>query len=1034
MALVAMTASMAAPSSATSQGGGGATLVGVPVKPAASTVVNMGELARWQALHPSSAPVRPRVNEQNEEFESDEEPGAIGLPPSTEVTPPPFIPFLASPSPTLSFMGLDDIPMADSNYIVIPPDVDGAVGLTKILEGLNNNYRIMNKANGSTISTVGTATFWNGTGATLNTLTDPRTIYDPYNNRWIAVMISDFSASLHNSSIEVGISQTSDPSGAWYLFRYVMWETSSISNCDFPILGFNKNWVCITVNMYNQGGTSLTGGKTLVLYYPDLRNGVSTSYTFTHTTGNVFCRAPCVTYSTTSDTLYLVDHISSGSATYAVDKITGTGPGKPTYTAGASQSRTGGGWVAPSGNIQPQSAPNSGTSACSGSPCPVETQDAYVRSAPVYRGGIIYYAQTVGLPAGTLTHTGVQWTKLNTPSGSYLEGGRLEDPTATSTNGGKWYDNVHIAVNAAGDFVLGFTQFSSAQHPSAGYAMHLASDGAGTIRDAYIYHAGEDYYHKTFSTATGRNRWGDFSTCQVDPSDDQSLWVLQEYGKTRTGTDDGNTGSNSSRWSTWWAQVSPSGTFTITASAGPNGTISPNGAVVVNAGANQTFTITPNAHYHVADVLVDGVSVGAVTSYTFTNVQANHTISASFAIDTYTITASAGANGSISPSGSVTVNYGANQSFTITPNTDYHVADVLVDGVSVGAVTSYTFTAVSANHTISASFAIDTYTITATAGANGSISPSGAVSVSAGANQSFTITPDPGYHVADVLVDGVSVGAVTSYTFTNVTANHTIDASFAIDTYTITATAGANGSISPSGAVSVSAGANQSFTITPDPSYHVADVLVDGVSVGAVTSYTFTNVQANHTISASFAIDTYTITASVGANGSISPSGAVSVNAGASQAFTITPDTGYHVDDVLVDGASVGAVTSYTFTNVTADHTISASFAEDSPTAIVADRLPAPASLAIASALPNPFTGHIDFLIGTPARARVGLTVWDGNGRRVASLPPRNVNAGYTAFAWDGVGSDGQELASGVYILRVEAGNHSATRRIVKLR
>ena len=59
--------------------------------------------------------------------------------------------------------------------------------------------------------------------------------------------------------------------------------------------------------------------------------------------------------------------------------------------------------------------------------------------------------------------------------------------------------------------------------------------------------------------------------------------------------------------------------------------------------------------------------MGAVTSYTFTNVTADHTIAASFAIDTYTITASAGANGSISPSGAMTVNYGANQTFTITP-------------------------------------------------------------------------------------------------------------------------------------------------------------------------------------------------------------------------------------------------------------------------------------------------------------------------------------------------------------------------------
>jgi uncharacterized protein YjdB len=78
--------------------------------------------------------------------------------------------------------------------------------------------------------------------------------------------------------------------------------------------------------------------------------------------------------------------------------------------------------------------------------------------------------------------------------------------------------------------------------------------------------------------------------------------------------------------------TAPVVTFTLTASAGSNGVISPTGVTTVNSGANQTFTITPNAGYHVAGVLVDGASVGAVTSYTFTNVLANHTISASFAI------------------------------------------------------------------------------------------------------------------------------------------------------------------------------------------------------------------------------------------------------------------------------------------------------------------------------------------------------------------------------------------------------------------
>ena len=95
------------------------------------------------------------------------------------------------------------------------------------------------------------------------------------------------------------------------------------------------------------------------------------------------------------------------------------------------------------------------------------------------------------------------------------------------------------------------------------------------------------------------------------------------------------------------------------------------GSVSVSHGANQAFTITANTGYQVSSVTVDGTSVGAVSSYTFSNVTANHTISATFSVRTYTITASAGTGGTISPTGAVSVNHGANQTFTITANTGY---------------------------------------------------------------------------------------------------------------------------------------------------------------------------------------------------------------------------------------------------------------------------------------------------------------------------------------------------------------------------
>jgi hypothetical protein len=74
--------------------------------------------------------------------------------------------------------------------------------------------------------------------------------------------------------------------------------------------------------------------------------------------------------------------------------------------------------------------------------------------------------------------------------------------------------------------------------------------------------------------------------------------------------------------------------FTITASAEPIGSITPSGAVVIDYGSSQTFTITPSAGASINTVTVDGSSVGAVSTYTFSNVTANHTISAAFSCPT----------------------------------------------------------------------------------------------------------------------------------------------------------------------------------------------------------------------------------------------------------------------------------------------------------------------------------------------------------------------------------------------------------------
>jgi hypothetical protein len=111
--------------------------------------------------------------------------------------------------------------------------------------------------------------------------------------------------------------------------------------------------------------------------------------------------------------------------------------------------------------------------------------------------------------------------------------------------------------------------------------------------------------------------------------------------------------------------------------------------------------------------------------------------------------------------------------------------------------------------------------------------------------------------------------------------------------------------------------------------YEVNTVLVDGSPVNTGNSYTFTNVQEDHSIAVTFSSitsTTYTITATSGVNGTISPSGNVVVNEGSSQTFTFQPNMGYEVDSILVDGSYMGSDTTYTFIDVQENHSIHVTF------------------------------------------------------------------------------------------------------------
>ena len=475
-------------------------------------------------------------------------------------------PLTPSPAAVQNFQGESDEAKGGgpAGTFTTPPDTMGAVGINRVVSYVNNNIVVQDKSTGAQLSLASLDAFWAASGAT-NPF-DPRIQYDPYNNRWLIAAVSN--AETASSSILVGISDTSDPQGTFTLFRFIVGCAPGGAGCDaqgewadFPMLGFNKNWVAIGWNQFTTNMDEFTDGRILVIDYPTMRTGIASAIAFIGSSD--FCLHPATTLSPTEDTLYVPVHVSSAQATYRLHRITGS-PSTPVFNEDLeTRIRPGGSWTQPNGDVLPQQCiPGVGapTQTCPPTLRAADVGDAFIRSNVVFRNGKIYYPQTIALPAGALTidsHFAAQWTVLNT-DGTFFDGGRVEDAAATRTNGGKHYAYASLAVNRNNDVLLGFSEFESDDYIDAGYAYRLGTDAPGTMRDAIIYKEGEDYYSKTF-TGT-RNRWGDYSHTVVDPVNDRDMWTIQEYAKLRVGST--GQGSNDSRWGTWWAKVA--------APAGPN--------------------------------------------------------------------------------------------------------------------------------------------------------------------------------------------------------------------------------------------------------------------------------------------------------------------------------------------------------------------------------------------------------------------------------------------------------------------------------
>ena len=318
--------------------------------------------------------------------------------------------------------------------------------------------------------------------------------------------------------------------------------------------------------------------------------------------------------------------------------------------------------------------------------------------------------------------------------------------------------------------------------------------------------------------------------------------------------------------------------------------------------------------------------------------------------DAMIVEVTAGEGGSASPEGMFSVRKGRDQKIVFLPDAGYAIDKVYVDGEEVEVATNYiVLENVKADHKVEVKFkkvvtSGERHAVKIEAKKHGSADPSGYFWVDDGETIVINITPDKGYKVDRIRVNWKEEYSVVGnqFVFPAITEETYAEIFFVKDpndpsaaSRVIEASAGDNGSISPSGDVDVLYGGDMYFYIIPDEGYIIDKVYIDGAASDDIDGeYHFVNVVDDHTIHATFKKGTnpggnfVTITAESGKNGTISPAGKLQVPKGGTQTFHFTPASGYVVKAIYVNGKLVATRgTSYTIKDIKADTTIKVEFA-----------------------------------------------------------------------------------------------------------
>lgn len=414
---------------------------------------------------------------------------------------------------TQNFSGFFNI----GNSGFIPPDTMGAVGPTQYGELVNGGYGIFSKT-GAVTSTTTDLAFWQAAGLTTavaNGVFDPRLQYDAGSGHWYASELAFASNASTTSNgtdnqILVAVSKSSDLTQGFtgYAFDTVKGSTKNYF-ADFDTLGVNANGVYVGLNNYDSSGagqavSALAIDKSSLIAGTPVSN---LSYNVDYNTTG-FTPHP-VTDSGTDTTAYFLSDYNVASGGLAVSAITGT---TGTLT-GSGQNVTAAAYADPPGGTFLDTQQGTATQIYGG--------DTRFSGSVIKVGNIIYGVQSVQDP-GSGALQDIRLVGINATTKATVLDQLISN---TDLN----YSYPSLAINASGKVVIGFSSVGALQYISGNAIVGQlnAAGNAVIFGNSVTLAAGLSTYDVTFGGAA--NRWGDYSSTTIDPTNPNKFWTIQEY-------------------------------------------------------------------------------------------------------------------------------------------------------------------------------------------------------------------------------------------------------------------------------------------------------------------------------------------------------------------------------------------------------------------------------------------------------------------------------------------------------------------------